>query len=504
MKNVFRFLFLMCLLHTAINSLHAQWSQTSGPLQASVNELLYSGTTLFAGTNRGVYRSSDDGASWTQVNNGFAGDTMIVALAISGTTLFAGDWVNGVFRSTDNGANWTQVNSGMSDTYISDLLVVGSTLFAGTGDGGKMFRSQNDGTNWEQITNGLSFYDGTTLTASGGNIYLGDNECVIFHSTNNGSNWTQISTGVTGAYISSLVVSGSNLFAGSGRGVFLSTNNGTNWTQINNGLTDTSVSTLVLSGTDFFAGTQGGVFHSTNNGANWTQVNGGLIDTNINALAFSGIHLFAGTDTSGVFRGLLSALPVELTTFVATAKQNGVELHWRTATEVNNYGFEIEKSRILNSEARSQKSEEVWNKVGFIEGNGTTNAPKEYSFSDENLSAGNYSYRLKQIDRDGKFEYSQSVEVTIGQTPKEFELSQNYPNPFNPFTVISYQLPVKSHVSLKVYDAIGREVSALVNEMKDAGSYAIQFDASKLSGGVYFYTLRSGNNIQTKKLLLLK
>ena len=193
------------------------------------------------------------------------------------------------------------------------------------------------------------------------------------------------------------------------------------------------------------------------------------------------------------------ALPVELVSFTVSSIQTGAELKWNTATEVNDYGFEIERTVISHP-----SSVISWSKAGFVEGSGTINAPKEYSFTDKNLSAGEYSYRLKQIDRDGKFSYSQTVEVTVTSIPTEFTLAQNYPNPFNPSTIISYQLPVNSHVTLKVYDAIGREVATLVNEMKEAGSYSDQFDGIKLSSGMYFARLQSGEKVQLKKMILLK
>ncbi|MDP1677636.1 MAG: T9SS type A sorting domain-containing protein, partial [Bacteroidota bacterium] len=144
-----------------------------------------------------------------------------------------------------------------------------------------------------------------------------------------------------------------------------------------------------------------------------------------------------------------------------------------------------------------------WTKIGFVEGNGTTNAPKLYSFVDASAS-GKVLYRLKQIDRDGKFEYSQEVEVVISQMLQKFSLMQNYPNPFNPTTTISYQLSANSYTTLRVYDMLGKEVATLVNEAKEAGSYTMQFDGSKLSNGMYFYTLRSGNFTATKKLVLMK
>ena len=187
-----------------------------------------------------------------------------------------------------------------------------------------------------------------------------------------------------------------------------------------------------------------------------------------------------------------SPLPVELSFFRATTASAGAELVWQTATETNNYGFDIER-----------KSASTWTKVGFVEGSGTTNAPKSYSFTDKS-ALGKISYRLKQIDRDGKFEYSQEVEVIALCTPKEFALEQNYPNPFNPTTTIGYQLPANGRTTLKIYDAIGREVATLVSEVKEAGYYSAQFDGTRLSSGIYFAKLTSDRKMQMKKLLLLK
>lgn len=204
----------------------------------------------------------------------------------------------------------------------------------------------------------------------------------------------------------------------------------------------------------------------------------------------------------GIHAGIL--LPVELISFTALVHQKNVVLNWETAAEINNYRFEIEKSRIQNSEFRIQNKIETWVKVGFVDGSGTTNSPNEYTFFDKNLSAGTYSYRLKQIDRDGKYEYSHSVEVTITGAPKEYSLEQNYPNPFNPTTMIRYQLPVTNHVTLRVYDAIGREVATLVNEVKEAGDYSVPFYASQLSSGIYFAKLQSGEKLLLKKMMLIR
>ncbi|RPI71668.1 MAG: T9SS C-terminal target domain-containing protein, partial [Ignavibacteriales bacterium] len=190
-------------------------------------------------------------------------------------------------------------------------------------------------------------------------------------------------------------------------------------------------------------------------------------------------------------------VPVELTSFTSEVRGNDVLLNWTTASELNNKGFEIEKSQ------KSKDKNQKWEKIGFVEGKGTTTEEQIYSFTDNNLAQGIYQYRLNQFDFDGTFEYSDIVEVNIN-SPGEFYLSQNYPNPFNPVTNILFAINSSLFVSLKVYDVLGNEVASLVNEEKDAGEYKVQFNAEGLGSGIYFYSLKTGNNILTNKMLLLK
>jgi streptogramin lyase len=194
-----------------------------------------------------------------------------------------------------------------------------------------------------------------------------------------------------------------------------------------------------------------------------------------------------------------TVVPVELTSFTANTNGNNVNLNWSTTTETNNSGFEIERG----SHTERSRSMTEWEKIGFINGNGTTTEAHFYSFTDNNISSGNYLYRLKQIDFDGTFEYSNEVEVIIN-IPEKFELSQNYPNPFNPTTKIKYQIPSNNPVSLKIYDVLGNVVTSLVDEVQPLGNYEVSFDASLLSSGTYFYTIRTGSFVETKKMLLLK
>lgn len=187
-------------------------------------------------------------------------------------------------------------------------------------------------------------------------------------------------------------------------------------------------------------------------------------------------------------------VPVELVSFSSHAEGNVVKLSWTTATETNNRGFEIQRSA----------DEVSWSTVGFKEGKGTTSEPQQYSYTDRlsDLTASRLYYRLKQFDFNGKYEYSNVVEVEIG--PSSYSLSQNYPNPFNPSTTIEYQLPVKSQVTLKVYDILGNEVTTLINEEKSAGTYKYALNAENLPSGVYYYQLRAGTYIETRKMVLLK
>ena len=195
-------------------------------------------------------------------------------------------------------------------------------------------------------------------------------------------------------------------------------------------------------------------------------------------------------------------LPVELVSFTALAEDNKVILNWQTSAELNNYGFYIERKR---SEING------WKEIGFVKGNGSVNTPKCYAYEDRELSAGRYYYQLKQTDYNGNNEhFLLSGDVTVG-VPSKFKLSQNYPNPFNASTKIDIQLSADSKVTLKIYDITGREIMVLMNnEFKKADYYAVQFNGSSLSSGVYFYRIlvqdSQGRNkfVQTKKMVLLK
>jgi hypothetical protein len=251
------------------------------------------------------------------------------------------------------------------------------------------------------------------------------------------------------------------------------------------------------------AGVGGGVvqpisFSDSSSNGTWTGFTQNIISELLKNRLYFNVHTTNNPD--GEIRGQINFsnivsgnVPVELMFFSASVKDNSITLSWTTATETNNRGFEIQKQNETNT----------WKTIGFVQGKGTSTEVQSYSFTDENLTSRKYSYRLKQVDFDGRFEYSNVVNVNIG-APLSFELNQNYPNPFNPSTRIGYAVPKRSYVSLKVFNLLGSAVAELVNGEKEAGSYTIEFDASNLPSGVYLYRLRTEGFDEARKMLLLK
>ena len=193
-------------------------------------------------------------------------------------------------------------------------------------------------------------------------------------------------------------------------------------------------------------------------------------------------------------------VPVELTSFTANIINDKVELNWQTATETNNLGFQIERCEKLD--ARGEK----WENSGFVNGNGTTTEPKLYSFVDNLTLNHNHTlyYRLKQMDYDGSYEYSNEIEVSLNTTLKEFVLEQNYPNPFNSTTIIKYQIPIEGRVRINLFNILGEKILTLFEGEREKGTYSLSFSSNELPSGNYFYSLECNSSRVVKKLTILK
>ena len=378
----------------------------------------------------------------------------IRTVTFSGSNIFAGTSGDGMFRSTNNGTSWSVMNSGLVGLEFPAFAISGTNLYAGT-EGSGVFLSTNNGASWSALAP-LTNQNVFALAVSGNDLYAGVDGGGVFRSTNNGASWTNSTTGMTNSRITSLAIIGTNLFAGTfGGGVFLSTNNGTSWQAVINGLTNLDVWTLNVNPAvplNLYAGTGNGAFYTTNNGTSWITINNGLTDTYVHSFAFSGSTMFAATDMEGVFR----------------STNNGAS--WTAMNE-----------GLTNTT--------VW----------------VLTASGSNLYAG--------TNGSGVFRRPLSEMVSVqelgGEIPEKFSLSQNYPNPFNPTTNFKFAIPsnVKgetSNVKLVVFDLTGREVETLVNSMLTAGNYEVRWDASRYSSGIYFYSIRTDNFQETKRMVLVK
>jgi hypothetical protein len=398
-------------------------------------------------------------AQWIQTNGPYGGVTSFVVSpdGAGGTNLFAANG-SGVYLSTNDGTSWIGVNTGLTNTYVYALAVSpaaggtrGTNLFAGTANG--VFLSTNSGTSWTAVNLGLT--TGTpvyALAVLGTNLFAGGSGG-IFLSTNNGTSWTAVNTGSTNNMAFAFAVSGANLFAGTGGGVFLSSNNGTSWTAVHTGspISAFAVSPDGAGVTNLFAGSEygDGVFLSTNNGTSWAAVNSGLTNTSVRALAIYGMNLFTGTQGGGVF----------------LSTNNGTS--W---TAVNS-GL---TSTVVLACAVSGR----------------------YLFA--GTESGAWRRPLSEIIT------SVLAEGGLTDLPTHSSLGQNYPNPFNPSTIISFAIPARAQVSLKVFDITGREVSTLVSEELSAGNYSRTWNSAGLPSGAYFYRLVAGSFTETRKLVLLR
>ena len=271
------------------------------------------------------------------------------------------------------------------------------------------------------------------------------------------------------------------------------------WTITSSGISNFSCDASFNYHQNDIVGDESKLYCGKYDGSNWTLFNPVEATNNILSGTVTSFSDFTGGDAT--------AVPVELISFTAKLVSSKIYLNWSTATEVNNFGFDVERSL----------SNHDWQKIGYVSGHGNCNSPQNYSFVDaanlngnNDLKTGVCYYRLKQIDNDGSFNYSKEIEVSLN-TPSRFTLEQNYPNPFNPLTVINFQLMEDSHVHLKIFDVLGNEVKTLVDENRKAGTHTIKFNASNLSSGVYMYKLtamssagQAGNFSEVKKMLVLK
>lgn len=471
------------------------------------------------GTNF-LSKTTDGGFTWTTFTSPFTGDINEV-VALSPSSAIAGADLGNVIKTTDGGTSWTVIPTGITGTN-SDILAIDFV------DENRGLVAAYNGTVATTTDGGLTWTIIATITGSSpldmdmvDSLYayvVGTGER-IFATTDGGKTWTQqYAGGGSGTYGVSFVDRLNGVAGGTSGNTMFTTNGGTNWTLATTSpgqniwgihMARSNNGTIAMT-----ACASGYVYKSIDGGNNWIQEPRLTINT------FDDIYMtpnashawVVGSSGTTIKWVNPDAVPVELTSFKAALNGNAVLLNWSTASELNNAGFEIERSLSeLSSIDVVKKSSNQWKKIGFVQGNGTTLEFKSYQFNDELNEYGTFNYRLKQIDFDGSFTYSNIVEID-NILPQQFSLFQNYPNPFNPETNISFTLPTEGIVNLKIFDVLGNEVAQLINEFKSPGKYTVSYQSgshSPIASGVYLYRLElnspnKGKQSLIRKMILIK
>jgi hypothetical protein len=605
MSRLFSVLFFLAIscLGTISSPIYAQWIQSVSLSVEQVNCIAAKDSFLFAGTDSGLFRSSDKGFTWTAIaQDFFCTDPeyppvypVPVNSLITKDTLFFAGWQGGIARSSDDGATWTSSSNApwrAGGYYVNGPVLLsnlGNYLFAATntaapnfGFSAAVWRSSDNGATWTGAYGGLGFPYISSLVA-GQNLYVGSSNDFptapvgVYISGDSGASWHSFNNGLSNTRVHALTLSDSFLFAGTDSGVFLSYPTVATWIPENAGLTDT-VLTLQYHDPFLFAGTEHrSICVSSNNGATWTSFNTGLPIGWIQSLSVIGGNLYLAINDNGLWRRPLTdfyptialsvssswnliSIPAEInptsaTSFLPAATTNAFTyspgIGYRiqdTLTTGYGYWVKFDSSQTQQFKALPIHTDTVnvvrgWNLIGSISDtinqNSITTLNYQLTLSNFYSYSGSYSidtlivpgkgYWVK-ANENGRIVLSSvpstgnrartrvrivptselpppapnASESKQTQLPKEYSLSQNYPNPFNPTTVINYALPRDGDVTMRIYNVLGQVVSTLVDEYESAGYKSVKFDATDIPSGIYFCRFSSGNFADVKKLVVMK
>ena len=492
------------------------------PNTMTPTNMFFNGSKIFLVHTDGFYgynllSSTNNGATWDSIPQMLNWiDRKILSSKVVGANIFMALHLNGIVKSTDNGVTWQTRSKGFPGNLgINQILQDGNTLYLAA-NRYSFYKSTDNGNSWNQYANGTGGANFQSMIMSGDTIFAGTNDKGFYRSINKGNSWSKIST-VTNApgNVQGLVRWNGKFYAGLSTPTTdrmkVSTDGGVTWTIANTGLTQNCICLKMLNNRLFY-GSAGGLFMWTDTSKAWLQVSKDSIGNNrVNNVVAIGARLFAGTGAN-----------VGIASYVYYSDDNGIV--WRktkkapyadagilgvgpvSISAVGQNLFAVTGGLFVkNAVFNSTNGGDSWTDItGNIPATYTTALIKDvYQIGSEILlplfdfSAYQYSIYRRTLS-------TLSVNKVNGEIPTHFTLSQNYPNPFNPSTKIEFQIPQAGMVRLNVYDALGREISTLVNEWLQPGSYTALFNASSFSSGTYFYQLRSGSTIETKRMMLIK
>ena len=487
----------------------------------------------FVGGYNKLFKTTDGGVNWFPMMLGEFNKLNSIHMFNESNGVAVGN--EGTILRTLSGNVWF---SAFSNTYnkLNSVFTLNNNSAIAVGDSGIILKATDTYFNWIEKSSGVITNLNCVIFVNNDLGWIAGNEGIILKSTNGGETWELLNSGTTMNLNSISFSNHLNGWAAGNGGVIKTTDGGVNWFQQNIINNNYYCIQLLDSYEGFVLGQNGKLFRTYDGGLNWELVHTnqyslysisfynmwigwscgqfGRINHTLHigtlwnvqfqypSINFNSINAvddqvcYAAGDKGLIFRTKNGGTPVELISFLGFQGNGKVYLNWQTETELNNLMFEVQR-----------KVEDTdWLTIGYKPGAGTTTELQHYEYIDDcyGIPGGsNLLYRLKQVDFNGNYKYSN--EISIDKLAlKEHTLNQNYPNPFNPSTSISYSIPLQSLVEIKVYDILGRNIKTLVNEEKPAGAYLIEFNADGITSGIYFYTLKAGSFIQTKKMILIK
>lgn len=482
--------------------------------------MLFNGSKIFLAHTDNFFgynllTSTNNGATWDSIPQMLNwSDRRILSSKVVGANIFIGLSLNGIIKSTDNGATWQTKSSGFPGRLgINQVIKDGNTMYLAA-NRYSFYKSTDNGNSWEQYANGAGGANFQAMIMAGDTFFVGTNAKGFYRSTNKGNSWNRISTSTSDpGDVKGLVRWNGKFYASlsTNERMRVSTDGGVTWTISNSGLTQNSLGLKMFNNRLFYY-SLGGLFVLTDTSTAWLRVSTDSIGTNrVNNVVAIGTRLYAGTGAN-----------VGIASFVYYSDDNGIV--WRktkkapyadagilgvgpvTIGAIGNNLIAVTGGLFkTNAIFLSVDGGDTWTDIsGNIPATSTIGLIRDvYQVGSEVLlplfdfASGQYSIYRRTLS-------TLPVSNVEENIPSHFSLSQNYPNPFNPSTSIRFEISGSGFVSLKVFDLLGREVAVLVNEHRPAGNYHVNFDASTLSGGVYFYTLQTGTVALTKKMVLLK